>query len=141
MSKLNLDITDASPASSINGPKEPLPLELEDMLKVIERFFTTAGAIDVLSYKNGMCKNAHVVFKPSTFLKSINLLLYNTLKESNKEKAPILKPYFESLNTHLEILDSLNLNVAEREFICNIIGYTINCYKNNTFDTHNKNND
>ena len=133
MTNLNLDVSDATPASAINPPKEPLPSQLEDVLKVIDQFFKDCGSDDYMAYKNGACKNANNAFKPSSFLKSINLILYNSLKSSNRKDTQLLKSYFNSLNSQLDILDSLNLKLAEKEFVCNIIGYAINCYKNNTY--------
>ena len=133
MDKLNLDTSGAKPASSINPPHEPLPQQLEDTLKVIEKFFKDCGSDDYMAYKNGACKNANAPFKASTFLKSINLILYNSFKHVNKKDTQLLKSYFNSLNSQLEILDSMNLKLAEKQFVCNIIGYTINCYKNNTY--------
>ena len=133
MDNLNLDISDAKDASAINPPKGPLPRQLNETIEIIERFFKDCGTDDYMAYKKGACKNANVAFKASTFLKSINLILYNSINELNKEKGSLLKAYFNSLNSQLEILDSMNLKLAEKQFVCNIIGYTINCYKNNTY--------
>ena len=133
MDKLKLDINDASAGASINPQKAPLPAELEDIINTVEEFFKQCGTDSYLALKSGLSKNAHAPFRPSIFLKNINLLLYNFLKENNKNKLPILKAYFDGMNEHLKVLDSLNLKLEEKDFVSNIIGYTINCYKNNTF--------
>lgn len=133
MSKLNYSISDASAASKISGPREPMPIELESMMETINQFFKDCGSEDYMAYKNGICKNANAAFKPSTFLKNLNLILYNNLKEHNKDNVQLLKDYFNSLNSQLSLLDSMNLNMSDKQFICNIIGYALNCYKNNTF--------
>ena len=138
MDNLNLGIETAKPASSINAVNHPLPIELENIINTIETFFKQCGAEAYMALKSGLSKNAHTSFKPSTFLANINLLLFNFLKETNKDKLPVLKAYFDGLNSNLKLLDSLNLKLAEKEFLANIIGYSINCYKNNTFKEHEK---
>jgi hypothetical protein len=130
---LNLDIDDAEPSSLIRPDDIPSPLELEEFISYADKYFKSASAVDFISYNKGKNKNTHTTFKPSSFLRSINLILYNTLKENNKSNIGLLKSFFDGMNEQLKVLDNMNLKLAEKEFICNIIGYTINCYKNNIF--------
>tara|TARA_Y100000592_G_C5270046_1_gene221397 strand:- start:116 stop:535 length:420 start_codon:yes stop_codon:yes gene_type:complete len=130
---INYNTDDARRASSIEAADIPTSLELNDFIAAADRYFKGTSAEDYLSYNDGKNKNAHVSFKPSAFLKSINLILYNILKDSNKSNVGLLRAYFDGLNEQLKVLDNMNLKLAEKRFICNIIGYTINCYKNNTF--------
>lgn len=127
------DISDIKPSTAISAPKDPLPTQVDEVINTVEDFFKQAGAESYLAVKSGLTKNANTAFKLSTFLKNINLILLSVIKQSNKDKLPILNSYVKGINEQLNVLDNLNLKVAEKQFICNIIGYTINCYKNNTF--------
>ena len=128
-----LSFKNARPSTDIAAAKDPLPIEVDEIINTVEDFFKKAGAESYMAVKSGLTKNANSAFKLSTFLKSINLILMSVLKESNKDKLPLLNSYIKGLNEQLGVLDNMNLKLAERQFICNIIGYTINCYKNNTF--------
>jgi hypothetical protein len=130
---INLNINTAREAASINADKEPLPATLEKFIEDIETFFRKDQGNIYMSLKDGLHKNAHNAFSISSFLKNINLLLYNLLKENNKDNIPLLKSYFDGMNTQLKVLDAMNLKLSEREFVANIIGYALNCYKNNSF--------
>jgi len=130
---LNMETTDAATSSSIRPDSPPIPLELEEFISLADKYFKSSSVEDYISYNKGKNKNTHTTFKMSSFLRSINLLLYNTLKETNKANIGLLKSFFDGINEQLKVLDNMNLKLAEKEFICNIIGYTINCYKNNIF--------
>lgn len=134
MSKLNTDILDAGPASTIGTPKEQQRISIEDVLDLYQKYLIQNESHDVThAFKNGHSKSANMSFKLPRFLKNISRLIFNSVKDTNKDDIQVLKAYFDSLNSHLSIIDSLNLNVAEKEILYNIIGYTINCSQNNTF--------
>ena len=134
MSKLNTDTSDAKPASSIGTSKQQQRVSIEDVLELYQTYLTqNEHHTSVYAFKNGHAKVTNMSFKLSRFLKNISRLIFNSVKDSNKDDIQILKTYFNSLDSHLSIIDSLNLNVAEKEILYNIIGYTINCSQNNTF--------
>ena len=68
--KMALDFTDARPASAINPARDPLPIELEEIMVKIEDFFKGCGTMDYLAYKSGATKNANDTFKFTTFIKN-----------------------------------------------------------------------
>ena len=130
---LNTDLTDAKRSTEIRPSDVPKPIELSEFISLADKYFESGPAIEYMAYNEGKNKNAHTAFKPSLFLRSINLILYNMLRDNHKSNSHLLKAYFEGMNQQLKMLDSMNLRLDEKRFICNIIGYTINCFKNNTF--------
>lgn len=123
------------PTSIPDGPGQS-PVKLDDIVSLLQTYCKENHLDSHLN--NGLTKNITGKFDAQNFLHSLNILINNHIKTTNKDIDPktkrILKTYFDTNNKQLEFLSCCDFNLAGKDFLINIIGYIINCFKNSNFN-------
>ena len=128
---LNMDLSGASPASSIVPPVKPTAVQFEEALQVMEQYFQGCSYECGRSYNDGF--NVELLrdkLDATTLLASLTRIVFDNIRSSDDltdNKKVELGLLYQSIEKQLSILRVSDNNVACTEVLCKIIGY---CMKN-----------
>ena len=135
MSELNYDLDDAKDASAIMPRDETIQAQLSDIYKQLESSFGPAhvDGASAAFFKKGSTKSIKPGFDLVEYLKNINYIIYDYIISTNNKMTPkqksLIKTYLDSSSKLHEILKSVDIEVAQNEFLSYIIGYNIKVIK------------
>lgn len=128
---MNMSLSGASPASTINPPKQPEPMQTDEVLKMVEKYFKNCSYDCGKNYNDGF--NIELMrdkLDAPTLLTSLTRLVFDSIRSDKNltdEKRIELGLLFQSIEKQLSILKISDKNVACIDLLCKIIGY---CMKN-----------
>tara|TARA_B100001123_G_C15331728_1_gene1031443 strand:- start:2067 stop:2516 length:450 start_codon:yes stop_codon:yes gene_type:complete len=132
--KLNLDASDASPASNIVPPKPPSKATLEEMLNIAENYFKNCSYDCGKNYNDGF--NVELIrekFDISNLLRSILRICFDHVrndKSISDTKKVELSRIHKAIDALIPILEQEEeKSVAHIDILCKIIGYCMKNYK------------
>lgn len=132
---LNTSLSGSEPASSINPPAKPVPMDTNEVLKIMEKYFKNCSYDCGKNYSDGF--NVELMrdkLDATTLLTSLTRIVFESIRTNedlSDDKRIELGLLFQSIEKQLSILRISDKNVACIDVLCKIIGY---CMKN--YDTY-----
>ena len=129
--KLNLDIDDADPASSITLSKPPEKKQLDSLLEDLETYFKDCSYDCGKNYSDGF--NVELIRESldvSTLLSSVVRIVFDYIRQDKNlddNRKIELSLIYQSIDKLLQILKTDENKVAHNDVLCKLIGY---CMKN-----------
>ena len=132
---INTSLSGSEPASSINPPTKPVPMDTNEVLKIMEKYFKNCSYDCGKNYSDGF--NVELMrdkLDATTLLTSLTRIVFESIRTNENlsdDKRIELGLLFQSIEKQLSILRISDKNVACIDVLCKIIGY---CMKN--YDTY-----